>query len=89
MFTLPAIALSFVIGSLIGLFFFLLFGKGWLRLGIYWLIALVGFLIGQAAASFLAFNFMAIGSVNVGVATVTCLIALFLTRALWKNEPTA
>jgi uncharacterized membrane protein YjjP (DUF1212 family) len=89
MFSLPSILLSFVIASLIGLFFFLLFGKGWLRLGVYWLIALVGFFIGQTAAAFFDFNFMAIGSVNVTVATITCLVALLLTRAFWKNEPTA
>lgn len=87
MFTLPAIALSFVIASLIGLAFFLLFGRGWLRLGVYWLIGLVGFFIGHAAAVFFNFNLMAIGSVNVVVATITCLIALLLTRALWKNAP--
>ena len=42
MFTLPSIALALVISSLIGIGFFILFGKGWLRLLVYWLVAVIG-----------------------------------------------
>lgn len=87
MFTLPSIALSFIIASLIGLVFFMLFGRGWLRLLVYWLVALAGFFAGQIITSLLSFSLFPIGSVNVLEATITCLIALFVTRALWKNDP--
>lgn len=87
MFTLPSITLSFVIASLIGLVFFLLFGKGWLRLVIYWLVALAGFFAGQIITTLFGFSLFSIGSVNVLESTITCLIALFVTRALWKNDP--
>ncbi|MCC7164370.1 MAG: hypothetical protein IT331_17895 [Anaerolineae bacterium] len=87
MFTLPSVVLSFIIASLIGLVFFLLFGRGWLRFVVYWLVALAGFFTGQIISSFLSFSLFPIGSVNVIEGTVTCLIALFVTRALWKNNP--
>ena len=86
MFTPPQLVLAFVISSLIGLGFFLLFGKGWLRLIVYWLAAVIGFFIGQIISSLLNFSIFAIGSVNLLEATATCLIALFVTRALWKSD---
>lgn len=87
MFTLPSLTLCFIIASLIGLVFFLVFGKGWLRLVVYWLVALAGFFAGQIISSLLSFSLFPIGSVNVVEASITCLIALFVTRALWKNDP--
>ena len=87
MFTLPSLALGFAVASLIGLGFYLLFGKGWLRLAVYWLVALLGFFIGQIVTTLVHFSFFAIGSVNLLEATVTCLIALFVTRAVWRTEP--
>jgi hypothetical protein len=89
MFTLPSIALGLVIASLIGISFYLLFGKGWLRLGVYWLVAVAGFFVGQTVATLFSFSLFAIGSVNLVEATATCLIALFVTRALWRAEPAA
>lgn len=83
-FTLPSIALSFVIASLIGLAFYLLFGRGWLRLFVYWLVAVVGFFIGQIITTLLSFSLFPIGSTNLIESTVTCLIALFVMRAIWK-----
>ena len=65
MFTLPSIVLSFIIASLIGLIFFLIFGKGWVRFGVYWLVALAGFSAGQIITSFFGFSLFPIGSVNV------------------------
>ncbi len=89
LFTLPSLTLAFVIASLIGIAFYLLFGRGWLRLGVYWLVAVIGFFIGQIIITLLNFSLFPIGSVNLLEATVTCLIALFVTRALWKAEPAA
>lgn len=86
MFTLPSIGLALVIASLIGITFYLLFGKGWLRLGVYWLVAVLGFMLGQIVTTLLSFSLFAIGSVNLLEATITCLIALFVTRALWHSD---
>jgi hypothetical protein len=86
MFTLPTIALSILIASIIGLGFYLVFGRGWLRLVVYWLVAVVGFFVGQIVATFLQFSLLPVGAVNLVEATATCLIALFATRAIWKTE---
>jgi uncharacterized membrane protein YjjP (DUF1212 family) len=86
MFTLPSLVLAFVIASMLGLGFYLVFGRGWLRLVIYWLVAVVGFFIGQILSTLLHFSLLPIGSVNLVEGTVVCLIALFVTRALWKTE---
>lgn len=74
-----------MIASILGLAFYLVFGRGWLRLGVYWLIAVFGFFVGQILAALFQFSLLPIGSVNLLEGTVTCLIALFVTRAVWKN----
>jgi len=85
LFTLPSLVLSLVIASLIGLGFFLIFGHGWLRLAVYWLVAVAGFLLGQILTTFLGVSLFPIGSVNVLEASATSLIALLLVRTLWKG----
>lgn len=82
MLTLPALLLSFVIASLIGLAFYMVFGRGWLRLLVYWLIALAGFAVGQAVTTLVNFSLLPIGSVHVLEASIASLIALFLARAV-------
>ncbi len=89
MFTLPSILLAFVIASIIGVAFYLVFGRGWKRLFVYWLVAVVGFFIGQIIAALVNFSLLPIGSVHLAEATAACLVALFATRALWKNETPA
>jgi hypothetical protein len=86
MFTLPSLAFGFIVSSLIGLGFFLLFGRGWLRLGVYWVVAVIGFFVGQTVTTLLNFSLFAIGSVNLLEATIACLIALFVTRAVWRAD---
>lgn len=83
MFTLPSILLGFTLSSLLGLAFFIVFGKGWARLGVYWLVSVAAFLIGQAIASFFQLRLLTIGSVNLE-ALFLSLVALFLVRAFWK-----
>lgn len=85
MFTLPSLVLSLVVASLIGLGFYLIFGHGWLRLVVYWLVAVAGFLLGQILTMFLGVSLLPIGSVNLLEAAAASLIALFLVRALWKG----
>lgn len=86
MFTLPTIALSILIASIIGIAFYLVFGRGWLRLAVYWLVAVFGFFVGQTLAALVHFSLLPIGSVNLLEGTAACLIALFVTRAVWKNS---
>jgi hypothetical protein len=70
---------------LIGLAFYLLFGRGWLRLSVYWAVAVVGFFIGQSIAALLNFSLLPIGSVNVLEASAASILALFLTRLVWRD----
>lgn len=71
-----------MIASLIGLAFYMVFGRGWLRLAVYWLVALAGFALGQVVTTLLSFSLLPIGSVNVLEASIASLIALFLARAV-------
>lgn len=83
--SVPSLVLAFVIASIYGLAFYLLFGRGWLGLAIYWLVGLVGFGLGQILSSVLSFSLLPIGSVNAIEGSITSLIALLLTRTLWKR----
>lgn len=84
-FSVPSLILAFVLASIYGLAFYLLFGRGWLGLAVYWLVGLVGFGLGQILSSLLSFSLLPIGSVNAIEGSVTSLIALLLTRTLWKR----
>lgn len=64
----------------------MVFGRGWVRLAIYWVVAVVGFFIGQIVTTLTNFSLFPIGSVNLVEATITCLIALFATRAILKPD---
>ncbi len=79
----PALLFSFLLASLYGILFYLIFGRGWLRLALYWLVALVGFGLGQLVSTALAISLLPVGSVNVIEASLVCLLMLFITRALW------
>lgn len=81
----PALLLSFFLASLYGFVFYFIFGHGWLRLVSYWLVALVGFALGQSLAAVFTFSLFPIGSVNVIEASATSFIALLLTRAVWRK----
>jgi hypothetical protein len=83
--SLPSLLLSFLLASLYGIVYYLVFGRGWLALGVYWLAALIGFALGQFLSRALAFSLLPLGSVNVIEASIASLIVLFLTRTLWKR----
>ncbi len=83
--TFPALFFSFLLASLYGVAFYLIFGHGWLTLGVYWFAALVGFAVGQFVSIMLSFSLFPVGSVNVIEASVMSLIVLLLTRTLWKK----
>ncbi len=83
--TIPALLFSFLLASLYGVTFYLIFGRGWLALGVYWFAALVGFAVGEFVSLTLSFSLLPIGSVNVVEASVMSLVILILTRTLWKK----
>ncbi len=80
----PAIVLAFIIASLYGLVFYLIFGRGWLRLGLYWLVGVVGFAVGQWLGSLVGLALLNIGSVNLVEGTLLSWVSLFAVRA-WRR----
>ena len=83
--TIPALLFSFLLASLYGVTFYLIIGRGWLALGVYWFAALVGFAVGEFVSLTLSFSLFPVGSVNVVEASVMSLVILILTRTLWKR----
>jgi uncharacterized membrane protein YjjP (DUF1212 family) len=81
----PSLLFSFLLASLYGVTFYFLFGRGWLALGVYWIVALIGFALGQFLSRVLSFSLLPIGAVNAIEASVTSLLLLFLTRTIWKR----
>jgi hypothetical protein len=84
LFTLPSLALSFVVATIIGLVWYMMFGRGWLQLGVFWLVGLAGFFIGQLIGMLLSFSLFPIGSVNLVEGIITAIIALALVRVVWN-----
>ena len=82
----PAFLLSFLLASLYGLVFFLFARRDWLGLGVYWLVALAGFALGQSASSLLGTSVMPIGQVNVVEASLASVLALVALRVLWRAK---
>lgn len=83
--SLPSLLFSFLLASVYGLFFYIVFGRGWIGLAVYWIVALVGFALGQFLSSALSFSLLPVGSVNAIEGSITSMILLLLTRTLWKR----
>ncbi len=79
----PAFALGFVIASLYGLVFYLVFGRGWARLPLYWLVGVAGFGIGQWLAGLIGIALLNIGSINLVEGSLVSWAGLFAVRA-WR-----
>ncbi len=84
--SLPSLLLSLILASLYGVAFYLVFGRGWLMLAVYWLSAVAGFAFGEFVSRALATNLLPIGSVNVVEASVMSLIALLLARTITQRR---
>ncbi len=76
---------AFVLASIYGLGFYLLVGQGWLRLAFYWLVAVAGFLLGQAIASAVGLALFNIGETNVVEGTLVSGLGLLAVHA-WQRE---
>lgn len=80
----PAYVLAFLIASIYGLGFFLLFGQGWRQLALFWGVALAGFFIGQTIAKTIGLALFNIGAVHVAEGTLGSGLGLIAARA-WKH----
>ncbi len=80
----PSITLVLVLSTLYSLVFFLVFGHGWLRLFLYWIVGIVGFSLGQWIATVVGLSIFGIGEVNLIEGTLVCWVSLFAVRA-WRR----
>ncbi|MDH4207349.1 MAG: hypothetical protein OEV76_00575 [Anaerolineae bacterium] len=79
----PSLVLSFLLASLYGAVFHFVWGKRWRDLAVYWMVAVVGFAIGQVLFGFLGFSIYLAGEVRVVESTIMSWICLFVAR--WLN----
>ncbi len=80
----PAYVLAFLIASIYGLVFFLLFGQDWHQLALFWGIAVVGFFFGQSIAKAIGLALFNIGAVNLAEGTLGSAVGLVAARA-WRR----
>ncbi len=80
----PSIVFTLVLASLYGLLFYLVFGRGWARLGLYWLVGILGFVLGNWLGGIIGLSLLTIGPVNVVEGTLVCWAGLFVARA-WHH----
>jgi len=79
----PSFVFSFLLATLYGAVFHFIWGKRWRDLAVYWIVALLGFAIGQIVFDLLGFSIYVIGEVRVVESTVVCWVCLFVAR--WLN----
>ncbi len=81
----PALILALTVASAYGMVFFVVFGKGWTRLPLYWLAGVAGFALGQWLGNVVSVSVLSIGSVNLLEGTLVCWITLFAVRAVQRS----
>ncbi len=81
----PAPVLAFLLASIYGLVFYLIFGHGWLRLIAYLVFAIAGFFLGQVLANFVGLALFNIGEMNLVEGTVTSWLVLLALRSWRRN----
>ncbi len=80
----PSLLFALVLSSLYSIAFYAVFGQGWTRLILYWLVGLAGFGAGQWLASAIGLSLFSVGAVNVVEATVVSWTSLLAIRA-WRR----
>lgn len=80
----PSLVLSFVVSSLYGFVFYLIFGQGWARLALYWLTGIIGFAAGELLARGVGIALFNIGDVNLVEGTLVSWLSLIVMRA-WRR----
>ncbi|MEW5717351.1 MAG: hypothetical protein AB1817_01870 [Chloroflexota bacterium] len=80
---IPSFVFGFVLASLYGLAFYVIFGRGWLRLIFYWLVSIGGFFLGHWVAGLLGLAIFNIGELRVIEGTVASWLGLWTMR-VWR-----
>ena len=78
----PSGVFSFLLASLYGAVFHFIWGKRWRDLAVYWIAAVLGFVIGQVVFDLLGFSVYMVGQVRVVESTVLSWVCLFVARRL-------
>jgi hypothetical protein len=81
----PSIFLAFILASLYGFVFYLIFGHGWLRLAFYWVVSVAGFFIGQWVANLVGLAIFNVGEMNLVEGTLVCWLCLFAAKT-WRGR---
>ncbi len=79
----PAFLFAFVLASLYGLGFYVIFGRGWLRLVVYWLVGVLGFFLGQGIAQFVGLGIFNLGEISLFEGTLVSWLCLLAAR-VWR-----
>ncbi|MBO9310111.1 MAG: hypothetical protein J7551_10050 [Chloroflexi bacterium] len=82
----PPVVFGFLLATLYGALFHLIFGGSTRRLALYLLAGWLGFAIGQIFGTVFEVNALAIGVLNTFTATLGAWAALFITRFLSGRE---
>lgn len=77
--TTPAIVFCFLVSALYGSVFHLIRGGNFFTLIVFILVATGGFFLGHYIATLISLEFVRIGSVNFGVASIVSVIALIIS----------
>lgn len=81
----PSIFLAFIVASLYGLVFYLIFGHGGWRLVFYWGVSVIGFFIGEWVASIVGLAIFNIGEMNLVEGTLVSWLCLFAAKT-WRGR---
>ncbi len=83
----PTVVFGFILATLYGAAFHLIFGGNTRRLALYLLAGWLGFALGQVFGSAFAVRVFNIGAINTFAATLGAWLALFITRLLTGKRP--
>ena len=78
----PPFALTLLLATINALLSYLLWGKRRWELGIYWVAALLGFILGHLGADVLGFSFLTIGPLHLVEGTIASWVSLFIAKRL-------
>lgn len=78
------IPFGFILATLYGLIFYLLFGRGWGRLILYPVVSSAGFFLGHWLAGVLGLAIFNIGELRVVEATLVSWLGLVTLRVGWR-----
>ncbi len=83
----PTVVFGFILATLYGATFHLIFGGNTRRLALYLLAGWLGFALGQIFGAAFAFRMFNIGPIDTFAATLGAWLALFITRLLTGKRP--